>query len=168
MSHKQGGLVGNGNNPTDFAFVFVHSYSSAETNWRDVMVGSKTKPGRILTARAWAGRFDLPILANDSIDPDNAALLNEWGIENLATARNTRDEVESALELAQDKCVIFVSSPDHLPRVVRDAMAAGGFGSLFAASPVSFSASGPEAVIIKEPKHLRPVTSAMTEDTKSK
>lgn len=140
----------------EFAFVFVHSYSSEEANWRDVMVGTPACPGRILAARRWARHFGLPIIANDSIDPDSAALLAEWGIENLGTARRTRDEVDSALKLAGDKSVIFVSSPDHLPRVVRDAMAAGGYRSVFASSSVSFSASGPEAVVIREPEHLRP------------
>lgn len=142
--------------PPEFAFVFVHSYSSLEANWCDVMVGTPTHPGRILTALYWARYFGIPILANDSIDPGNAALLNEWEIENLATAHNTRDEVESALNLADDKRVVFVSSPDHLPRVVRDTMAAGGYQSLFASSTVPFSARGAKGVLVEEPRHLRP------------
>lgn len=138
------------------AFVFVHSYSSEEANWHEVMVGTEARPGRLLTARNLALSWGVEIVANDSIDPTNHALLAEWGIRNLGTARNTRDEVESALELAGDEGVVFVSSPDHLPRVVRDAMAANGFRSIFAASSAPFSSVGAAGVVITEPAHRRP------------
>lgn len=50
---------------------------------------------------------------------------------------------------------LFVSSPDHLPRVVRDALAAGGAGSLFATSDAVFSQAGRASVSIGERPHAK-------------
>ena len=55
------------------------------------------------------------------------------GIENINTALNTKDEVISALARSGRGRVLFVKSPDHLPRVACDALAAGGLGSVFVA-----------------------------------
>ena len=117
------------------------------------MEGTDTKKGRLPTAFDLAEAFSLNVVADDAIDPDNQNLLRNWGVENIGRARNTRDEVVSALTEAGSDGVIFVTSPDHLPRVVRDALAAKGQGCLFAASEVPFSDDGPTAVKIEEPPH---------------
>lgn len=101
----------------------------------------------------------MPIRANDSSDAENAAMYNNWDIENLDAAWNTRDEVDSASKLAQDMSVIFVSSTDHLQPVVGDPITDDVYRPLFVSSSVSFSVSGPEAVVFRAPKHSRPVFS---------
>ncbi|WP_299821253.1 hypothetical protein [uncultured Roseibium sp.] len=138
---------------TEFAFVFVHSYSSAAGNWLAVMEGTGSKMGRLPTAFALAEAFSLSVVADDAIDSDNQDLLRRWRVENFGRARNTRDEILSALAEAGSAGVIFVSSPDHLPRVVREALTAREQGCLFAASEVPFSDNGPAAVKIEEPPH---------------
>ncbi|MDF0599279.1 hypothetical protein P1J78_00910 [Psychromarinibacter sp. C21-152] len=99
--------------------------------------------------------LDVAVIANDARDENNAALYEARGIRNLGTALRTRDEVVSALAHSRTGEVLFVSSPDHLPRVVRDAMAQGGTRALFAASDVPFSAYGPGQVDIREPAHRK-------------
>ena len=139
----------------EYAFVFVHSYSSEAPNWSEVVLGIGEREGRLCTARRLAREFDLPIVANDGLDARNRACYEAHGIENIGTARNTYDEVVSALVRSGPGRVLFVSSPDHLPRVVRDALAAGGAGSLFTASEVAFSQAGAAGVSIGEPPHAK-------------
>ena len=142
-------------------FVFVHSYSSTADNWRDVMLGKSGMDGRVTKARILADQFSIPLVANDMVDGQNKTLHRELGITNLETARNTRDEVISALDASVDGAVLFVTSPDHLPRVVRDAMAENGVHCLFAASDISFSPFGAKGVKILEPAHEKhPVRNA--------
>ena len=139
----------------EYALVFVHSYTSEAPNWSEVVFGIGGREGRLCTARRLAREFGLPIVANDGMDAGNRACYAAHGIENIGTARNTYDEVVSALVRSGSGRVLFVSSPDHLPRVVRDALAAGGAGSLFAASEVAFSQTGPAGVTIGEPPHAK-------------
>ena len=134
-------------------FVFVHSYSSRSDNWLDVMVGTDDRPGRLLKAWMLAKQFDVPVMANDAYDSRNADLLTRFNAENLMTAKRTQDEVRSALAYSHNGRVLFVTSPDHLPRVVRDVLAAGGVQAVFAASAVPFSTAGVESVVIDEPPH---------------
>lgn len=139
----------------EYAFVFVHSYSSEAPNWSEVVFGIGEREGRLCTARRLSHEFGLSIVANDALDAGNRACYAAHGIENIGTARNTYDEVVSALVRSGAGRVLFVSSPDHLPRVVRDALAAGGVASLFAASEVAFSQAGPADVTIGEPPHAK-------------
>lgn len=132
-------------------FVFVHSYSSRSHNWMDVMVGTGDKPGRLLRALALASASGVKVLADDKYDKENMRLLDEFRIENLKTARRTRDEAQSALNHSATGSVLFVTSPDHLPRVVRDVLALGGTKALFTSSEVPFSRTGPASVIVREP-----------------
>lgn len=141
-------------NPMQVEFVFVHSYRSDAPNWRAVMQGDAGRAGRLRTARAWADRLGVPVLANDRIDTGNHALYARDGVTNLATALRTEDEVRSALAHSRTGRVLFVSSPDHLPRVARDAMKLGGTGALFAASEVPHSTAGAAGVMISEPSDL--------------
>ncbi|AXX99205.1 YdcF family protein [Profundibacter amoris] len=134
-------------------FVFVHSYSSTADNWHDVMLGKNGVDGRIGKAQKLADEYSIPLIANDIADARNRKLYRDLGITNLATARNTRDEVVSALKASVDGAVLFVTSPDHLPRVVRDVMAENGVRCLFAASDISFSPSGAKGVNVIEPAH---------------
>lgn len=134
-------------------FVFVHSYSSTADNWHDVMLGKNGVDGRIGKAQKLADEYSIPLIANDMADARNRKLYRDLGITNLATARNTRDEVVSALNASVDGAVLFVTSPDHLPRVVRDVMAENGVHCLFAASDISFSPSGAKGVNVIEPAH---------------
>ena len=136
-------------------FVFVHSYSSAAPNWEEVMIGNRDCLGRIARAIRIAEDFGLHIFANDAEDQMNAALYSRSGIANLCTAHDTCDEVASAIAHSRSGGVIFVSSPDHLPRVVRDVMARGATRALFAASDVPFSAPGPGGVEVIEPCHKK-------------
>lgn len=120
--------------PVDF--VFVHSYSSNMPNWQDVVIGDETRQGRLLRAQRFACDLQVPVIANDSFDARNDDLYRQHGVQNLRTALNTRDEVTSALAQSPRRVVLFVSSPDHLPRVVRDALGLGGSRCLFASSDV--------------------------------
>lgn len=137
----------------DLEYVFVHSYSSDAWNWREVMLGVDGQEGRVTRAVRLANELGLPIVANDRFDKRNGKLYRELGIENLKTARNTNDEVVSALEKSKNGTVLFVSSPDHLPRIVRDALSAGGNRCLFAASDVPFSEAGAKGISVAEPEH---------------
>lgn len=101
-------------------------------------------------AQSIAQAFDLPLIANDAEDEQNIALSRHEVIRNLGSARNTRDGARSALAASDAGGVLFVSSPDHLPRVVRDAVAEGGACAMFAASDIAFSAIGAAAVEIWE------------------
>ena len=142
-------------------FVFVHSYSSTADNWHDVMLGTNGMDGRIGKAQKLADEYSIHLIANDMADARNRKLYRDLGITNLATARNTRDEVVSALKASVDGAVLFVTSPDHLPRVVRDVMAENGVHCLFAASDISFSPSGAKGVNVIEPAHEKyPVQNA--------
>lgn len=96
-----------------------------------------------------------PVIANDAHDQENAVLYDRTAISNLGTAFNTQDEVVSAITHSQFGRVLFVSSPDHLPRIVRDATVAGGTQAFFAASDVPFSDRGPSEVKIVEPAHRK-------------
>lgn len=136
-------------------FVFLHSYSSVAKNWQDVMIGDTEQAGRLTRAMMLAQELACPIVANDASDRKNAALYEQYHVLNLGTAYKTQDEVISALAHSQFGRVLFVSSPDHLPRVVRDAMTAGGSHALFAASDVPFSEPGPSQVEIVEPAHQK-------------
>ena len=132
-------------------FVFVHSYRSDAPNWSDVMLGGEARKGRLTVARDWAARLGVPLIANDKLDLGNHALYRKEGVRNIATALRTCDEVRSALEESRTGRVMFVTSPDHLPRVVRDALALGGTEALFVSSQVAHSSAGPAGVDIKEP-----------------
>lgn len=136
-------------------FVFVHSFTSKAGNWAEVMLGDEGRSGRLMRAEALAADLGLPLIANDATDAQNSALYAERGIENLNTARNTRDEVRFALDRSARGGVLFVSSPDHLPRIVRDALSLGGTRCLFAASDIPFSEDGAGGVVVQEPAHLK-------------
>ncbi len=136
-------------------FVFVHSYSSRMANWRDVMLGDGTRSGRLARAQAIAKELDLTIIADDASDPKNRALYEEAGVTNIGRAYKTADEVRHALDHSRNRAVLFVTSPDHLPRVVCDVLAHGATQSLFMASEVPFSGAGAGAVIIEEPRHIK-------------
>ena len=134
-------------------FVFVHSYSSGTPNWREIMLGSKGHDGRVTKALKLAQDIGVPVIANDGYDVANRNLYADMKIENLNTARNTLEEVISALEKSTNGAVLFVSSPDHLPRIVRDVLSEGGTRSIFAASETAFSSAGVRGVIVTEPPH---------------
>ena len=134
-------------------FVFVHSYTSAAPNWHAVMIGDGQHEGRLGTAKRLASLLSVPLLADDRYDSRNHDLFVREGIENIGSAKRTRDEVRAALQRSHRGAVLFVTSPDHLPRVVRDVLAAGGTRAMFASSEVPFSAGGAAAVDIKEPPH---------------
>ena len=119
------------------------------------MVGTGERTGRLKRALDFAEYFGVSTVANDYHDEKNAALFAEFGVYNLKTAERTIDEVRSALTFSGGEPVIFVTSPDHLPRVVRDVLRCGGYTSLFAASDVPFSMQGIEAVQVTEPGHTR-------------
>ncbi len=136
-------------------FVFLHSYSSMAQNWQDVMIGDTEQAGRLTRAMMLARDLACPVVANDASDQKNAAIYGQNHILNLGTAYKTQDEVISALAHSQFGRVLFVSSPDHLPRIVRDAMTAGGSNAFFAASDVPFSEPGPSQVEIVEPAHQK-------------
>ena len=136
-------------------FVFVHSYSSRMANWRDVMLGEGIRSGRLARAQAIAKDLDLTIVADDASDRNNRALYQEAGITNIGRAYNTADEVRHALDHSRYRAVPFVTSPDHLPRAVRDVLARGATQSLFMASEAPFSGAGAGAVIIEEPRHIK-------------
>ena len=140
---------------TDYDFIFVHSYSSNAPNWQQVQIGCAARKGRILAALDIAASFGLPVIANDGIDTTNQRCFELYGIENLRTARNTAEEVESALRKSALGRVIFLTSPDHLSRVVREALARGAYDALFASSEVSFSREGAGGVRIVEPPHAK-------------
>jgi len=136
-------------------FVFVHSYSSCEDNWDVVSIGNGTLLGRITKAVQLADELGVPVVANDKIDVRNHSCYDAYGIENLYTARNTKEEVRSALAKSNSGKVLFVSSPDHLPRVVRDVLALGGTSAFFAASDTAFSQVGVKGVVVEEPAHKK-------------
>ena len=73
----------------------------------------------------------------------------------MVTAKNSADEVLVALQKAAGQPVMFVTSPDHLPRVVREVMISGGENRLFAASDVEFSESGAQGATVTEPPHAK-------------
>lgn len=135
------------------AFVFVHSYSSCNPNWHEVMVGDGKKVGRLSKAKAVAAELGLVVRANDKLDHKNKDLLKSEGVLVSETAVCTGDEIKYALDVAQNKSVVFVTSPDHLPRVVRDALLLGGSMSWFLASDIPFSAEGVGGVSVVEPDH---------------
>lgn len=139
----------------NYEFLFVHSYSSNTVNWQQVQIGSPEQKGRILAALDLGKAMGLPVVANDGIDMTNHRCFELYGIENLRTARNTTEEVESALRKSKLGRVIFLTSPDHLPRVAREALARGAYNALFASSEVSFSREGARAVKIIEPPHAK-------------
>jgi len=136
-------------------FVFVHSYSSRMSNWRDVMLGDGTRCGRLARAQAIARELDLSIIADDASDQKNRVLYQEAGLTNIGRAYNTADEVRHALDHSRHQAILFVTSPDHLPRVVRDVLAHGATQSLFMASEVPFSGAGAGAILIEEPRHMK-------------
>lgn len=119
------------------------------------MVGDSGRSGRVERAMWIAQDLGLRVVANDAKDKMNAALYCRHGIVNLRNAYDTRDEVASAIAHSRSGCVLFVSSPDHLPRVVRDAMAQGATHALFASSDVPFSVLGPRNVEVLEPLHRK-------------
>jgi hypothetical protein len=119
------------------------------------MVGTDEHAGRLKRALDLAEGFGVSTVANDRHDGENDALFAAFGVRNLKTAERTIDEVRSALAFSGGEPVVFVTSPDHLPRVVRDVLRYGGHTSLFAASDVPFSMQGIEAVQVTEPGHTR-------------
>lgn len=134
-------------------FVFVHSYASKARNWRAVMIGDGRRPGRVETAKRLAGALSVPLIADDRHDAGNHDLFAREGIENISTALRTQDEVRAALDRSHAGAVLFLSSPDHLPRVVRDVLVAGGTRAMFASSEIPFSEGGVAAVDVHEPPH---------------
>jgi hypothetical protein len=136
-------------------FVFVHSYFSRADNWLSVTVGTDESTGRLRRALDVSEQLGVSTVANDRHDDKNAALFAAFGVHNLKTAERTLDEVRSALVFSGGEPVVFVTSPDHLPRVVRDVFRCGGYRSLFAASGVPFSMQRVEAVEVIEPGHTR-------------
>lgn len=134
-------------------FVFVHSYTSLAANWRLVMLGDDLRKGRLTRALDLAEAWQVPIFASDVSDQENGALYARHHVQNLANARRTLEEIRAARAKSQSGVIMFVSSPDHLPRVVRDCMAVGLTRSVFMASDVAFSDDGPAAVQIGEPRH---------------
>lgn len=139
--------------PAVVEFVFLHSYWGGAGNWEEVMLGMANLEGRLATAGRLSRVLGVPIVANDMLDERNRALFLQEGIENLGTACRTRDEIASALAHSTHGAVLFVSSPDHLPRVARDALAFGANRAIFAASEVAFSETGAAGVQIVEPPH---------------
>jgi len=119
------------------------------------MVGTDEHAGRLRRALDLAEHFGVSTVANDRHDQQNAALFAAFGVRNLKTAERTIDEVRSALAFSGGEPVVFVTSPDHLPRVVRDVLRCGGYTSLFAASDIPFSRQGVQAVEVTEPGHTR-------------
>jgi hypothetical protein len=107
--------------------------------------------GRLLTALRYSKALAVPLIADDLVDKRNHELFRDYGIINLMTARRTADEVESALSYSKTGRILFVSSPDHLPRVVRDVLARGGSKAVFAASSIEFSVPGVAGVKVTEP-----------------
>jgi len=136
-------------------FVFVHSYSSAEKNWEEVVLGNGLQSGRLTRACELAKQFNCPVLSNDKKDLVNISLYEDLNIKNMGTALNTFEEVRSAIELSETGEICFVSSPDHLPRVVRDAAICGATKAIFACSDVEFLYSGAFSVKIEEPSHVK-------------
>lgn len=134
-------------------FVFVHSYWSNFENWETVQIGREGSEGRLLTALRLSEALGTTVLANDAIDARNKSLYHAHGIENLETAKCTFDEVGSALAASTCGCVLFVTSPDHLPRVVRDVMICGGHNAVFASSQTPMSELGATGVKIIEPRY---------------
>ena len=132
-------------------FVFVHSYRSDAPNWSAVMLGDDDRKGRLRVAQDLAAALGVRVVADDKLDHGNHELYRAEGVANLCTALRTRDEVRSALEQSKTGRVLFVSSPDHLPRVVRDALSLGGVHALFASSEISHSQVGAAGVEIVEP-----------------
>lgn len=119
------------------------------------MVGTEGQPGRVLKALALASEWDVRVVADDAYDGKNGQLLERFGIENFRTAKRTQDEARSALDHSVHGRLLFVTSPDHLPRVVRDVLALGGTNALFCSSDVPFSEAGVGAVIVDEPPSRR-------------
>lgn len=118
------------------------------------MMGYKSQPGRLRKAKQMSRILNLPIVANDGFDPLNNRLFKKTNVENIGTALNTRDEVYSAL--VRGSWVLFITSPDHLPRVVKEVMILGGYSSVFMASETQFSTPGVLGVEVLEPSHLKP------------
>ncbi|WP_415893399.1 hypothetical protein ACMXYN_02785 [Neptuniibacter sp. PT8_73] len=139
----------------EIEFIFVHSYSSNSTNWHKVVWGFDDKSGRLSKALYLSDKLGVPVVADDKYDQKNHISYSEHGVKNLKTAENTLQEVKSALNYSEMGRVLFVTSPDHLPRVVRDVMLLGGESSFFSASDVPFSTFGVEGVLIQEPPHQK-------------
>lgn len=137
----------------EIEFVFVYSYCSNSSNWERVKLGDDAALGRVGRGIEIGKELGISVVANDSLDRRNWALFKKMGIENINTALNTKDEVISALALSVRGRVLFVTSPDHLPRVARNALAAGGSDSVFVASEVPLSEDGAEGVQVLEPAH---------------
>lgn len=135
--------------------VFLHSYSSSNQNWESVVLGQDGKEGRLTTAKRLAAHFQVRVIASDRSDDKNISLYKTENIANLKAADSTQEEIRSALSFDRSARWLFVSSPDHLPRVVRDVLAQGAAGSLFCASQIQFSCAGPQAVEISEPSHRK-------------
>ena len=119
------------------------------------MIGSDGRSGRLNRATTLARELDLPVIADDTADNKKAAFYDRHEILNLNDAYNTWDEVISALAHSRTGGVLFVTSLDHLPRVVRDAMAQGATNALFASSDVPFFEVSPSDVQVLEPKHQK-------------
>lgn len=133
------------------ALVFVHSYNSMAHNWHDVVFGSRAQPGRLRKAISVARELNASVIADDSFDRPNQRLYRRLGIENLGLAKTTRDEVRNFLKRApRDARKVFVSSPDHLPRVTRDALALNAQNTMFAASDTAYTPSGAAGVSVHE------------------
>lgn len=109
-------------------FFFLHASSSQPANWADVMIGISGRNCSLLNMQELATMLCLRVVGNDKLDEKNRALSIEHGIENLATALKIETKVRTALNSNPCRSVLFVSSPDHLPRIVRD-VRAGAYGT---------------------------------------
>lgn len=138
-----------------FKIIFVHSYSSEADNWQEVVIGSDKMYGRLTLALKLASELNIPIVTNDMLDLKNIELYKKYNIFNLKTARNTKDEVLSVLEYEKQGGILFISSPDHLPRVVRDVLICRGYRCYFRSSDVEMSKSGVNEVVVEEPPHKK-------------
>lgn len=137
--------------PHPQAMVFLHSYDSIEPNWHAVVFGSRTRPGRLRTALAVARELNAPVIADDGFDHPNQRLYRRVGIENIGKAKTTHDEVTNFLAQAPRAArKVFVTSPDHLPRVARDALAMQAENAVFTASATPYTRGGVTAVQVRE------------------
>jgi hypothetical protein len=117
------------------------------------MLGCGQNSGRLTRAIDIARKIGVDVEADDKVDIQSKSLMESMGINVFQDSTSTEEEVVGALKRAQGMPVLFVSSPDHLPRVVRDALKHGAVNCFFAASEVPFSANGVASVEIIEPKH---------------
>mgnify|MGYP007057112971 CR=1 FL=1 len=119
------------------------------------MIGTRTCTGRLLRGQNLADELRVPLVASDRWDRVNRELFERFKVLNLKTAERTIEEVQSALEFSGGKPVFFVTSPDHLPRVVRDVLSCGGLNSIFGSSDSAFSTQGVADVKGREPGHSK-------------